>query len=216
MTPNGTEQERTPIELAEIVGLLLVAAAWLIVAAEVVAAVIATLSSPGVASGVFVGVPSVPGPSIADTLARATEWATPLFPLLLLGALAAVWWQVQGWTDVIDDSDETDEGTLKTAFAHLLRAKALSNASLVVLGILIAAVVGGVVATFMDNIPQQSSTVVWAGYLEVIGIGVATILVACAGIWAGLRFRYSINEAFAEVEDDASDYGLQDDTEPDR
>ena len=205
MTPSDHDHAKTPFELAEIVGLLLLVAASLIVVAEVIAAVIAAFSSPGVPSGFFESDPSIPGPSIADTVSRATQWATPVFPMLLLGVLATVWWQVQGWTEVVDESDEVDEGTLTAAFAHLLRARSLSNATLMLLVILIAGVVGSVVATFIGNVPGPTSIVVISGYFEVIGVGLATCLLACAGIWAGFRFWSSVNETFAQVEDQASD-----------
>jgi hypothetical protein len=205
MAPSDHDHAKTPFELAEIVGLLLLVAATLIVLAEVIAAVMAAFSSPGVPSGFFQGVPSIPGPSIADTVSRATEWATPVFPMLLLGVLATAWWQIQGWTEVVDDSEQVDEGALTAAFAHLLRARALSNATLVLSVILIAGVVGSVVATFIGNVPGQTSIVVVSGYFEVIGVGLATCLLACAGIWAGFRFWSSVNETFAQVEDGASD-----------
>ncbi len=213
MLPSDTDHERTPIEVGEIVGFGLAAAALLIVITEVGTAVMAAFSSPGIASGSFIGVAAIPGPSDAETLARATAWASPFFALLLLGALAASWWQFQSWTGVIadaddaddsDDSDDSDEGTLATAFAHLLRARALSNAVLFLSGILVAAVVGDVVATFATNSNEGTGIVVLSGYLEVIGVGLATILITCAGIWAGLHIRRSVNGLFADAE--AEDY----------
>jgi hypothetical protein len=212
MLPDETDHERTPIEVAEIVGSSLAASALLIVITEVGTAVLAAFSSPGIPNGSFIGVAAVPGPSAAETLARATAWATPFFALLLLGALATFWWQFQSWTGVIDDSDEIDEATLTTAFAHLLRARALSNATLILLGVAIAAVVGEVVATFMTNSNEGTGVVVLSGYLEDIGVGLATILIACAGIWAGLHIRNSVDETFAEAEigdfeDDLEDVG---------
>jgi Flp pilus assembly pilin Flp len=215
MLRSETDYERAPIEVAEIVGFGLVAAALLIVITEVGTAVMAAFSSPGIPSGSFIGVAAIPGPSAAETLARATARASPFFPVLLLGALAASWWQFQSWTGVIDDSDDSDDSddeTLTTAFARLLRARALSDATLILMGVTIAAVIGDVVATVITNSTEGTGIVVLSGYLEVIGIGLATILIACAGIWAGLHIRNSVNETFAEAEigdfeDDLEDVG---------
>jgi hypothetical protein len=104
---------------------------------------------------------------------------------LLLGILAAVWWQVEAWTDVVDEEAEEDEGTLRFAFAHLLRARALANAAVALSAILIDAVVGSVIATFIENHQPGASGIEFvAGYLDVVGVGLATCLLASAGIWS--------------------------------
>jgi hypothetical protein len=76
--------------------------------------------------------------------------------------------------------------------------------------ILIAGVVGSVVTTFTGNVPGQTSIVVVSGYVEVTGVGLATCLLAGVGIWAGFHFRSSVNETFAEFEDEASDDDSED------
>ena len=68
MLPSDTDHERTPIEVGEIVGFGLAAAALLIVITEVGTAVMAAFSSPGIASGSSIGVGAIPGPSDAETL----------------------------------------------------------------------------------------------------------------------------------------------------
>ena len=135
-----------------------------------------------------------PASSFALTLLSATDWATIYFSLLLLAVLAIVWWQVQGWLEVVEEADEGDE-ELRTALDHLVRARRLDNAVMLAFSILIAAAIGNLVATFIQNRPQGVSLPLVAGYIGEIGIATATCLIAAVAIWSGLRFRGSVDEA---------------------
>lgn len=184
----------TEWEPAEVVGFGLLGAAALVVLVSVVSAVVSAVSSPSIPSGDFHAVLAIPGSSFALTLLSATDWATIYFSLLLLAVLAIVWWQVQGWLEVVEEADEGDE-EIRTALDHLVRARRLDNAVMLAFSILIAAAIGNLVATFIQNRPQGVSLPLVAGYIGEIGIATATCLVAAVAIWSGLRFRGSVDEA---------------------
>jgi len=186
-------------EPPEVMGFGIIGAAGLVVLFTVLTAVIAAFSSPNVPTGPFHGVTAIPGPSTAQTVLEATQWASILFALLPLAALGAVWWQVQGWTDVINDDDENVEEYTK-AFGHLLRARLLGNVTMATFCLLIAATTAAVVASFSEDGGQGISTDLIAGYVGESGVGVATCLICASGIWAGLRLRSSVDSTFANGE----------------
>jgi hypothetical protein len=180
------------------VGFGLLAAAGLIVLVSVVSAVISALSSPGLPSGDFHAILAIPGSSVAVTLLSATQWATIYFSLLLLAVLGIVWWQIQGWLEVLDEADDSDE-ELRTALDHLARARHLDNAVMVAFCILIAAAIGNVVGIFLQNMPEGVSPPLVAGYVGETGIAIATCLIAAVAIWSGVRLRSSVDEAVVGV-----------------
>jgi hypothetical protein len=212
------EQERIPFEVAETVAYAIVAGTLLVIVTEVATTVISAFSSPTVPNGAIIGNPAFPGPTIAQTLVRATEWATPYFPVLLFGLLGTIWWQLRAWSEVVEDPEENAEETLRHAFGHLLRARTLSTTALMLSSTTVVAVVVGVIGAIAENaqISGQAGSLVLSADIDVVGEGLATCVLACACIWAGVYFRHSINETFAESDDEPFDTELDETEESDR
>jgi uncharacterized membrane protein (DUF485 family) len=106
------------------------------------------------------------------------SWAEPLLAIILLGVVGLCWWQVEAWSDELDE--DTEEGL--AAFGHLRRARQISRWALGALILTATGAVADLIALIGFNIPAHGGQVAWA---RVIGVGaatVATVVVVVAGL----------------------------------
>ena len=184
--PDGrlSDSDRLATEAPEVLAVALLGSFVLLVLASVGAALVSAFSGPpleGVAPA-------------AQILEQATDWASPVTALIILAALGATWWQVRGWSDVVDESEPEDpemseEDELRSAFRYLRRGRALAAGGVAMLGALAAGQIGYTVSVVMvfgsggfgDQASGQS--------VRAIGYLLATGLLVGAGMWFALRMR---------------------------
>jgi hypothetical protein len=171
------------------------------IAAAALLLVVAVLAVAGVAAGIVANTESGPFGRVAvsDALLQSTLWAGVLIAFLVVSALALVWWQVDGWTDALEDlghdragagpaeeADESDESD--EAVAHIRRSRALGTWGAVSLLVIAVAAVGGSVGVVLQQtaIPPSLD---WQEVISSSGSALATVILAGVGIYGVFRIR---------------------------
>ena len=195
---DGTEAapgaERTPWEIQEVVAVALLTG---IAAVAVTGVALGTIGAPGV-SGQFFKQPA------GQALIESTQWAGLLTAFVLVCATALVWWQVDGWTEVLDDL--ADNGTsaegggsialeIDEAQRHVRRNRRLATwarASLVITAMAAVALVIGVV---IQQTPVEPSALDWDEILSFGGQSLASVILAAAGLYGASLVRKRCDDA---------------------
>jgi hypothetical protein len=168
---------------------------------EIVAAalllVIAVLAGAGMASAIIGGTSRVDGfangESVTQVLFEATQWAGVFATFLILCALGLVWWQVDGWADVLEDLDEGEdrdraaggeESEADDAMRHIGRNRTLSTWAAVSLLVTSMAVVGAMVGLGLEASPFP-----WQQWVSFGGQLVGALILAAVGFFAVGRIR---------------------------
>ncbi len=192
-TDAGRAKERTPWEIQEIVAVALLGA-------------IAVVAVTGVASGIIsntVHVGHLFSEPAGQALIESTQWAGLLTAFVLLCALALVWWQVDGWTDALDDladdgSRSSGEGDavadIDEARRHVRRNRSLTTWAGVLLVITAVAAVALVVGVVIQQTPVVPSALDWNEIVSFGGQSLATTILAGAGLYAVRRVRTQCDE----------------------
>ena len=177
---------------------------------EIVAAtfllVVAVFAVTGVASGIIGDTTQgngFGGQTVAQVLVESTQWAGVFTPFLILCALGLVWWQMDGWADVLqgldvnsaardDAGDVYDASDADDAVRHISRNRALATWAGVSLLVSAMANVGAMVGIGLENNPFPEQW--WTSFGgQVLG---ALILVA-VGIVAVVHIRGRCTAALA-------------------
>lgn len=119
-----------------------------------------------------------PMENIWNAVQFGASWAEPLLAIVLLGVVGLCWWQVEAWSEEIEEA--SSEGF--TALGHMQRARRISQWALGGLIVTAIGAVAGLAALIGFNIPSHPGQVVWS---RVIGAGadtMATVVVVVAGI----------------------------------
>jgi len=170
------------------------------IAAGALVLVVGVVAVSGVVAGILGGTAANEGSSevqtAAQTLLQATQWAGAFTAFLLVCALGLTWWQVQGWSDTLDDSGTEDPNEDKSptdtdsdeAIRHIVRSKALTRWAGLVLLICSLAAVGTLVGVVLQTSPPESS-LKWQEWLSTGGAALATLILAGVGAVAVIRVR---------------------------
>jgi hypothetical protein len=185
---SSIDSSRTPAwEIPEILGVGFVVAA--------VSIGLFSLAS-GISSGLN-GTDLEPVESVAQTVQRSTLWATPYFVLLLMGALAIAWWQIQGWSEVISgEASPNDSEELAIGFRHLLRAQSIVTWAIGVVCVTAAAAVALIIASLFVFGGSGPTNLVVSEDLLYVGEGLGALVLIAVSVYAGFRLRASVGEAF--------------------
>jgi hypothetical protein len=121
--------------------------------------------------------------AVAQALLQSTLWAGVTTMFLLVSALGLVWWQVDGWSEALEETgaDDAEEARL-----HLRRNRLLATWAGVSLAVTSLAAIGTLVAIGLEDEPVSVSMRLeqWFSY----GGGViAALVLAAAGIFAVTR-----------------------------
>lgn len=171
-------------EIAEVMAVALLGAFVLYVLAFVGAALVS----------VFIGPPMGGPDTIAQILEGATEWANPLTALLTFAAEGAIWWQLRGCSDVVEEFEadrptSSLEDDLRLATRYLRRGRALSSACIVTLGVLAAGQIGFTVSEFILFGSSGFGDAASGQDVRAIGTLLATGVLVVAGFWLAMRER---------------------------
>src|SRR5580658_1345678 len=150
------------------------------VVAGLVTAAVTVLVAAGAIGGIIGATGPMPYPSFdgitSTIILQATGWVT-LGLILLLGALAVLWWQIRCW------SPAADGAPTPVALHHLKRSRRLTTW----VGVLLLAVAGGavaeLVATFLPTSPSLTSALGWERYATEIGLVLALLLGVVGGLY---------------------------------
>jgi hypothetical protein len=195
--PDGDHQAdaRLTAEVPEVLAVALLGSLGLLVLSSVGAALVSA----------FIGPPLEGSAPAAQILNAATEWASPLAALLIFAALGATWWQLDGWSDVVDEfsadppASPTEE-ELRLAVRYLRRGRALASACMAMLGLLAAGQIGLSVSAFVifgsDGFGDTGS----GQNVRAIGSLLATGLLVVAGLWFAIRERSNAAVACSSAE----------------
>ena len=121
-TDAAPARERTPWEIQEVVAVTLLAGIAVVGVTGVAAG---TIGIPGGSNQIF----SQPA---SQALIESTQWAAGLLnAFVLLCATALAWWQVDGWTDALDDlaDSATSSGHSESVAIEVDEAGATSGAT---------------------------------------------------------------------------------------
>jgi hypothetical protein len=174
--------------------------------------VLFVLSSVGAALvSAFIGPPLEGSAPVAQILDAATEWASPLSALLIYAALGATWWQLRGWSDVVDEfrADSpawSSDEDLRLAVRYLRRGRALASACMAMLGVLAVGQIGLSVSAFVIFGSEGFGDAGSGQGVRAIGSLLATGLLVVAGLWFAIRERSNAAAACSLAER----YGSQD------
>jgi hypothetical protein len=177
--------------------------------------VVAVGAVSGVAGGIVATDGTGSGPfgreAISEALLQSTLWAGVLIAFLVISALGLVWWQVDGWTDALEDlghdragagpveeADESDE-----AVAHIRRGRALGTWGAVSLLVIAMAAVGGLVGVVLQERTIPSS-LDWQELISSAGSALATVILAGVGGYGVLRIR-ELCEGIRDLDGHAGD-----------
>lgn len=174
---------RTPWEIQE-------------VAAGALVLVVGVVAVSGVVAGILGGTGANEGSSsvqtAAQTLLQATQWAGAFTAFLPVCALGLTWWQVQGWSDTLDDighEDPTEDDAptdRDEALSHIVRNRVLTKWAGLSLLICALAAVGTLVGVVLQTSPPESS-LKWQEWLSTGGAALATLILAGVGVFAVMR-----------------------------
>ena len=166
------------------------------IAAGALVLVVGVVAVSGVAAGILGGTGATEGSSgvqtAAQTLLQATQWAGAFTAFLLVCALGLTWWQVQGWSDALDDigNEDRNEDNSPTgadeARRHIVRNRALTRWAVLGLVICSLAAVGMLVGVVLQTSPPESS-LKWQEWLSTGGAALATLILAGVGVLAVIR-----------------------------
>jgi hypothetical protein len=209
--PNGEQvpapsDERLSWEVVEILGAGFLGSAISWALFSTVSGIVYGFSSIAQPSSPFGG-SLQPGPSVAEIMERSTVWATPWVGLIVLGALGAAWWQVEGWATFVADEDESSKSERDSgvAYRHLLRAQSMTSCVIIVLALLSGAVLVLIISTFVLNAGEGPENLVISQDLDLLGEGIATLILVAVGFVVAARLRSSVRVAFGEVGADEFD-----------
>jgi hypothetical protein len=176
---------KTPWEIQEL------AAAALLLVVSVVAVT-------GVAAGIVADTGPAPGPfgreAVSEVLLQSTLWAGVLIAFLVVSALGLAWWQVDGWSDALEDLNADDRDTSGSteeadeAVAHIRRNRALGTWGAVSLLVIARATVGGLVGVVLLQATIPSS-LDWQQVISNSGSVLATVILAGLGVYGALHLR---------------------------
>ena len=128
--------------------------------------------------------------SVSEVLLDATRWAGFEVPFLVVAALGLIWWQVDGWAEVLDDDvgdddqDEPDvERSIEEAVDHIGRNKALATWAGVSLLVTSMAAIGLMVGIVLEQSPPSPS-MNWEQWLSGGGNLLSTLILAGFGFYA--------------------------------
>lgn len=168
------------------------------IAAAVLLFVVAVVAITGVAAGIVADIGPGPGPvgreAVSEVLLQSTLWAGVLIAFLVVSALGLVWWQVDGWTDALEDlGDDDHDGSSPTeeadeAVAHILRNQALATWGAVSLVVIAMAAVGALVGVVLLQTTIPSS-LDWQEVISNSGSALATVILAGVGVYGALHIR---------------------------
>jgi hypothetical protein len=153
-------------------------------AALAVVVATAVLIVAGVASGFVIGTAPIPGQQNQAGLAAqfaTAQWAGVFPALLLVGAIAACWWQQQVWGGPAEAEHRPAEAARRLERARRLALSANAGLGLAVLG---------AVASFIGRAADPGGTgaqAVGSSYIPGAAELLATIVVAAAGTSITLR-----------------------------
>jgi len=180
--------------------------AWEIqeIAAAALMAVVAVVAVTGVAAGIVANTGSGAGPfgreAVSEVLLQSTLWAGILIAFLVVSALGLVWWQVEGWTDALEELGDdrgddhrdgpgpTEEADEAEAVAHLRRNRALGAWGAVSLLVIAMAAIGALVGVVLLQATIPSS-LDWQEVISNSGSTLATVILAGVGVYGALHIR---------------------------
>jgi hypothetical protein len=171
---------RTPWEIQELAAVAFLSA-------------IAIVTIAGVASGVVgdTGLNQTGAP-VAEVLLDATRWAGVDVAFLVVAALGLIWWQVDGWSEALDDDGEDDpddpddpgvERVIEEAVRHIGRNRALFTWAGVLLLVISMAAVGLMVGVVLEQSPPSPS-MNWQQWLSAGGNLLSTLILTGFGVYA--------------------------------
>jgi hypothetical protein len=156
---------------------------------------IAVLAAAGLASGIVgsttQGIGFPPHLLLAELLVESTQWAGVPAAFFLLGATGLIWWQVQGWSEALQD-DAADSIALR----HLRRGRALALWTGVSFVISSAATIGTLVGVLWEG-----GATPFRPWVSASGQVVAALILAGVGIYALVAIRARCDTACAEAQD---------------
>ena len=157
-----------PWDLAEIVGVGLVAVIAILFVFSLVSALLTAIPQPPEPTHLF---------SLGITLQRLTVWTQPsIVPFFLFGSLGLAWWQIETWVAAA--------GSEEPAIAfHLRRARLIVKADQVASVLCFFGGVLSVIGNAMESPPDAD----WSGFIFTLGLALATIVVSAVGFVATRR-----------------------------
>jgi hypothetical protein len=198
MTDMGNPQDRRlKWELAELVAWALLGADALLGIAGLVAGFVANFGSTARTA------------SVGQLLLDGTGWAGFVPMLLVLASLGMAWWQIQGWSEVvngwIDDDSEaaSDPEELTQAYGHMLRARRLAVWAGIVAVVISFAAVGSLIGFILTFLPfPRPDNQVWAELIENGGEVLASLLLGGAALFVAVWLLGLCRTALAIEDED--------------
>jgi hypothetical protein len=175
------------------------------IAAVALLLVVAVVAVTGVAAGIVASTETDLGSfgreAVSEVLLQSTLWAGVLIAFLVVSALGLVWWQVDGWTDALEDlgDDRTDDDRdgsgpaeeadeADEAVAHIRRNRAIGTWGAVSLLVIAMGAVGALVGAVVQQttIPPSLD---WQQVISSSGSALATVILVGVGVYGTLRIR---------------------------
>jgi hypothetical protein len=179
----GSPRPRMGWEIQEVVATALLIAVAVIAVSAVAA---------GIASNAGGASPQPTRDAIAQTLLLSTLWAGITTTFLLIASLGLVWWQVDGWSEALEDAGIDDEGDpgatdeAEEARCHLRRNRRLAKWVGVSVVITSLAALGTLGALGLQDEPLPASARLQQWFSNGGGV-IATLVLAAAGMVAVIR-----------------------------
>lgn len=160
----------------------------------------------GVAGAVAgsVGVSNVDQVGWQQFLLHASEWAGLVAGLVLIAVLGLIWWQVDGWTDLLSEMEEAEEpnqefadADIYDAVGHLARNRSIGTWLLAACFIVSIATVTFSIAVVSQFSGDGRTNVLVQEALLTGGQSLATLLLAVIGIVGTVRSRRTCNKVLS-------------------
>jgi hypothetical protein len=148
----------------------------------------------------------------------STGWAGFAALTLLFGAVAVLWWQISGWSEVVAEygevaegeiEAEADEAELATALNHLLRARWLATLA----GVSFVLVAFGAATSFIAfQVGGAGSAINWANVVDAAFEDFAILVLSATGLICLRNLRRTCDDGWSYEEGpDEGDESVDDD-----
>jgi hypothetical protein len=189
---------RTGWEIQEVVATALLIAVAVIAVSAVAAGIASNAGGEG---------PESTRDAIAQTLLQSTLWAGVTTMFLLIASLGLIWWQVDGWSEALEDAGTGGTGIdheggpgrsneVEEARRHLGRNRLLAKWAGVSLVITSVGALGALVALGLEDEPFPGSVRLQQWFSNG-GVVIATLVLGAAGVFAVIRVLKLCDGAFA-------------------
>jgi hypothetical protein len=110
-------------------------------------------------------------------------WATPVVAVLLLAVVGLCWWQLQAWTEVIEEPAPDDD--LSDALRHIGRAHLIARLALVGVALTAVGAVALLAAQVATSVGLPDGD--WTVTISAVASFLAAGALLAGALWAGRR-----------------------------